>query len=1548
MALEPGGYADKLGNRYEGRWIVRQLLRVLSEDIQSITVEKVGEEEQGVDLCIEHIDGSLQAQQCKIRNRSSDSWSINDLGNRSIFTAMRLFLEQDAANEFAFVTAVPSTILKDICDSARKSSGNPVEFYEHQIQSIGEARRKAFTQFCKHLDLNKEVPSDLAMAYSFLSRFYIELWPDTRTNTEDLHDQAQVLVVGDPKTTVAVLADFAMENLRRRLDSHSILQHLKSCNLHSRQLEHDSRIAPAINSLQQQFLESISADLIGGELIPRSETEKILKAIDNSTVIAIHGSPGQGKSGVLYELARRCEADGRVCLALRLDRQEPQNNPQQFGINIGLPESPALCLDSVAGNRPSILILDQLDAIRWTSRNSLNGLEVCKSIVRQVRCLRNLGRKIGVVLACRTYDMQNDLEIKKWLAFEKTKEDSVVEIRVEPLSPDTVASVVKKVGQDAGKLSSRQKDILRSPHHLAMWVRIVKSKGAFEFQNRVQLIRGFMTERMIEISNRGVSESDARGVLKTFVDYMEKNSRLSSPSTLFTNLTTLNALLSSGLLRESNGQITFAHQSYLDYEIASRVVREIHTTGKDIVDWLGPRNSQSLFRREQLRQALCLLSDDSPEQFLTEVRSILDSSKVRFHLKHLCLEVIGQIDSPDSDLIDFLLELCESNKWKEHIIASVFLNHSPFILRLIKIGTIGIWLESEDQRSNAIWLLRSVVEEKPDDVAELLRPYAERDDEWRILVLRCLPWHAEDDSECMFGLRLDLARVGVFSDYVNWKKLSLDRVLPLLDALLTSWGPEDFQERFNRKAGKRSRIEHWSAEDSSTILEAACADPNYAWNMVVGHIIRLAPDSIDDIEMSTELWLDSDLHGIRQSMEGIPHGLVCMGIEAGKLLAESMGDEFWEATKPLRESTSPVIRYLLIESYSSLPDSHADASLLWLIADQVRLSAGTGYYEPEWMPAARLLSALTSVVSKEVFEVVEHTIFGYHDPNELINAKNRLPHWKYGCYDYWGRAQHFLLPALCSIRRSSKTNALILVLQRKYEKYSPERFTRGMHGHGGFVGSTLPKDLLRLSDGAWLRLISSEKITEDEGFRYRDFKEDHVSESSIRQFARNLENVAKRFPERFGRLALRFPAEVNSMYVAAILEGLKLTEPVNVPEDEKCEWRPAPVELIEEVMIRFGDNTDREYAKAFCWLMYKRAEESWSQSALNQLIRYALEHPNPTPDKLAIGNGDGDFSTSNATVENLWQNTINTVRSVAALAIGRQLWNHPDTFEQLKETVLKLCLDPSPVVRTAAVDTCLPILNIDKDFAIECFCAASKEDIRIGASHQATYFFNGAIESHHSQLAPIIRLMFNSSREDVARKGAKEVTARWLFHDYFEDEKKQCLQGSNQQRIGMAKIAVQFVETPEYFERCQAIILNFMDDSDSEVRKAVNKMARSSEIFKHENGRKLVLQFVESQSFRDDPTSLIFGLEEHSGNLLGFAELLFAMCKQFVGPLREASRDTSQSLMWDIDQFVPILIRLYEQAEEAKETDIVDHCLDAWDEMFKQRVGMHILSTAIA
>ena len=67
MAFETGGMSEKLGNRYESRWVAKQLLRLLNEEIKSVTVELIGPDERGVDLLVVDKDGVRQLQQCKAR-----------------------------------------------------------------------------------------------------------------------------------------------------------------------------------------------------------------------------------------------------------------------------------------------------------------------------------------------------------------------------------------------------------------------------------------------------------------------------------------------------------------------------------------------------------------------------------------------------------------------------------------------------------------------------------------------------------------------------------------------------------------------------------------------------------------------------------------------------------------------------------------------------------------------------------------------------------------------------------------------------------------------------------------------------------------------------------------------------------------------------------------------------------------------------------------------------------------------------------------------------------------------------------------------------------------------------------------------------------------------------------------------------------------------------------------------------------------------------------------------------------------------------------------
>ena len=1537
MLLEPGGHADKMGNRYEGRWVVSQLLRLLAEDLTRVQVEVVGDEERGVDLWVERPDGVRLAQQCKIGNGRNDRWSVADLASRGILGAMQMHLEANEQNEFVLITTLPSAVLQGICESARRSDGNPESFYEHQIQKLGDARRKVFGQYCERMGVDETSASDRARAYSFLRRTHIETWPAGISGYERLLGEAGMLVTGDPRATVALLADYAIEQLRKPLDAATVWSYLDSCKMHPRRVAQDLRVVPAIRELQQQFTASIEQDLIGGSLMPREATVEILRAIEDRAVVAVHGHPGQGKSGVLLEAFKKLTQDHVECLPIRLDRQIPRGTTRDFGSSLGLPESPVTCLVEAAAGRRSVLVLDQLDALRWTSHHSLEALEVCKALVREVRAQRDLGAEMSVILACRSYDIQNDPEIKKWLAAEKGRDDTLIEVAVGDLKSEDVQAAVANAGLDVGLLTQRQLEILASPQQLAMWLRIAASGGSLDFQSRVQLMREYWSSRTQEMVAAGADVASVQASLASIVDFMEQNASLTAPVAILRNAVEIDPLLSAGILRQAGVIVSFAHQSYLDFQIASRVVRDLYSTGRTLVEWLGALHEQSLFRREQLRQALCLMSEEGGTTFDTTIAAMLDSDEVRFHLKHLCLEVVGQLESPSDALITALVSRANDAAWTDHVLATVFRGHPALIHPLIQRGIIAKWLSDETTCNAALWLLRSVAESLPDDVVTVLEPLADEDD-WQARVLNCLAWNAQDDSDSMFELRLRLARAGVFRDYVAWPELQPGRRLQLLEAALETSTPDSFRERLGA-ARRRSRFEHWTNDDLRALLDAARADPTEAWRLAIRQIRRLAP-VVDEPFGALQQWLDSDKAQLRQGVEGVPHGLTRIALESGSILARTDGEACWDATAELRELESPVIENILVEAYALLPSSLANRAIEWLLQDTRRFGLGTGRHEPMWMPTRRLVEALSPFCDENVFDQLEEAIRSYHLPTEKRDAEYWLTTWKRGYYgDYWGRCQHFLLPALPDERCKTNTLLLVDVLARKYDQYPEERFLSSPSGIGGYVGSTLSDDLTRISDDAWLGIVSNEEVPEEGWTRRKQVGDDRVAESSIPQFARRLEHVAKRFPERFALLALEFPPNVHSRYKTAILDAMKATDSSNVPEEERGEWAPAPVDLLEEVLAKFSDEDSRDFASAFCWLISNRAEDVWSDAALERLMRFATDHPDPKPDALAVTDAGGDFRASKATPEGLLTNALNCVRGVAGRAIGSLLRAHPELLEKMTATLQGLCDDDHPAVRVAGIEACLPVLAIDKDLAMAYFQRACEKDPRVTATRSGAYFFNCGMESHSEILTPLIMQMVDSGLPEVSKEGAKEIAARCVFGSPFESKLRECLDGSTPQRQGVAQVASYLVTKQEYFEACTPLVTQLMNDPDSVVRSELRRLVRSQELFKLPEGRDLIRQFVGSAAFLDDPTGLLYGLDEHTGDLIPFADVIFAAASQFVGPLLEASRGYSQAIVIDVGHMNRLLLRLYEQAVSTSATEIINRCLDAWDSMFKQRVG---------
>jgi len=1540
MAFEPGGKSEKLGNRYEGRWVAKQLLRLLNEEIQSVTVELIGPDERGVDLLVVGKDGVRQLQQCKARCSSRESWTIAMLRSKGILEHLKDHLDRDPHCEFALVSAIPARSFADICESARNSNDNPRDFFQYQIEAIGEKRRKDFKGFCDSLGLDTQRDDDLERAFDYLKRTHIELFPDDRNTWSDLLTWTGFILTGKPETAISILLTYAENNYKYRkpIYADELRLHLaEKHDIHSRQLEHDHRrIAPAIEELQKQFSDSIRPGLINSAIIPRKETFQIIEAIDNGQDVVVHGAAGNGKSGVLYGLAEYLRQKSIPFLPIRLDRRIPKNTARHFGQDLGLPESPAFCLTGLAAGRKAVLILDQLDAIRWTAAHSSSAMDVCKELLRQVRSLRRTGKQIVIVFACRTFDLENDPEIKK--LFPDSSEQGVVKVPVGEFSDEQLHEVI---GPDAfAALNKSQKRILSCPQNLAIWLEIKKEGCAPRFHSATELMRRFWENRRERLRQAGISAEQTDTFLTPLLDYMESRGEISAPASVAAKDPVVrDAFISFGILQQGAGRISFCHQRYLDHLIAERLLQKIYQGTGSVIDWLGSRQNQSLFRREQLRQVLAMLAEESPDDFLETARTLLESKDVRFHLKHLVLELIGQMDRITSGLGSYFLGLLDDPNWRDHVLETVLLGHHPWVSYLLEVGVISKWLESGDEQeiNLALWLLRSVAEHIPDSVTEILQPFVDSGGVWPARVLNTLCLREEHDSKKMFELRLQLARLGVVKDFVDWKSLCAKyplRAVQLIEAVLSTWNMDDRETSGSRKA----RLERWYDQDFEALNDAVKKCPSQTWDLLMPHVERLTNIQADHYDPRLQKWMDERFSRNETNMA---RGVVELLILAGQILAAEQPDELTARVALLEKGISPVVQEIIIATYAHLPASHADTAISWLLDDLSRFRLGSGYREPEWMPAVRLIKALSPHCSEKLFRQLEDAIVHYHSPEEKRDAEYYLSGWRDGYFGhYWGKTQYLLLPALDAKRIRPSTAALIRVLERKFEHYAKERFLRGCTSSGGWVGSKLDPNLEKISDRAWLRIVTSKKVTESDHGKWIRVDPDHVITTSIPQFAGSLGRMAKRYPERFGRLALRFPDDVHPAYVSAILDGFGTKKPdKEVPESEKVSWQPARVETIEAVLEKYQAGDDRETAMSFCRLVAERADESWSDKTIARLVHYAQDHPDLEPGKLNI---HCDKSCDEATVEVLFQNTINCVRGMAASAIGQLLWERKDRLEQVRTGIESLISDPHPAVRMAAIDTIEPVLNIDKDLAVHWFCEACRDDLRVAASPRALRFFNYTVPSHIDQVSPIIQQMAMSSLDEVAFEGSRQVTARWLFHGFFEKEFAVCCQGTVPQRKGVANVAAALLQYKKYSQQCQKLLCKFMNDPDKEVRDELNSIFMNQDLITDTEYTAFVKNYINSQAFADDPDHFVWSLKDLAGSLIPLAEAVFAVCEAFSTTLQEKTRDIGSRYPHMASEVSSILLRLYEQAQGERNSQIADRCLDIWDLFFENRVGRTI------
>jgi hypothetical protein len=632
-------------------------------------------------------------------------------------------------------------------DSRRAGSWEDFE----QVFIKGDAQSRAFNDLCRRWG---DCPGQ--DAFEALKRVYVETVGEDTLRTF-VESRLAALVEGDSATVADILAQLALDAVHQELTAHDIWHHLESRGFRRRQWGKDPHVLAAVQAANERYLSPLRAAAIAGAAIPREEVETVLNMLtspERTRGVLVTGEAGVGKSGLILQVVESLQEQGLPLITFRVDRLKPTLLPSDVGRQLGLPDSPANVLASIAQGRDCVLVIDQLDATSLASGRHPQFFDCVSEILQQAQA----HPRMRLLLACRKFDVDNDARLRRL-----SGETGIVEtVPVNRLSYTTVQEVVADLGLDAARLDSKQLDLLSIPLHLSLLAEIAGSTSIdiLDFKTAKDLYDRFWDYKQEVIRMRIGRSVQWTRVVDTLCDYMSDRQILSAPANTVDDYDhDPQAMASEHILIRDGQRYSFFHEGFFDYACARRFAAR----GRKLLPLLRS-NEQHLFRRAQVRQILVHEREADFTRYLGDLRSLLISPDIRFHLKQVVFGLLAQLSDPTEDEWQVLFSLIDHPEDAlTHEVWRTLHGSAPWFLLLDSLGIVRRWLVDprEERVDRAVMLLSSVQKQLPDRVAELVKPYVGASTEWNNRLVYIAQWADVSAGRRFFDLFLSLIDQGV-------------------------------------------------------------------------------------------------------------------------------------------------------------------------------------------------------------------------------------------------------------------------------------------------------------------------------------------------------------------------------------------------------------------------------------------------------------------------------------------------------------------------------------------------------------------------------------------------------------------------------------------------------------------------------------------------------------------------------------------------------------------------------------------------------------------
>lgn len=1508
MPYEKGGRADKYGNRYENKWVIYQLLRVIDEKAESIIIEPIGEDEAGVDIWVNEKDGSREAQQCKGRNASKESWDTPSLKSRGIIAKSRQQLDRNPEYKFALVSPISCTMLFDLTTRARNSS-KVKDFLEYQVMSGTSPEFQAFfISYCNALGLDYSNDNDLIKIVDYLKRTYYHQYLDSRMQKEELLDKIKFLFIGDSNNIYNLLENYILEEdvLGKEISCVMIGKLLKENSIYLRDLAKDTRIFPRIYELNMEFKDSFCP--ISKTLSERKEFEICRNEIKQGNSLVIHGRAGSGKSGCAQALSLYCETNSIPYIAIKLDKKIPSGSLENFSNQLGLPASVVYCLDCISKNKIGMIILDQLDALRWTQNHSRNALDICGEVIREVNNInREREHKLSLVFICRSYDLDNDKNIK--MLFKDTDENEDIKwikVQVGELEEDYVKKVI---GDIYSQLSKKLRDALRVSSNLYIWEQLDKTQCYDEFTTANDLISEWWRQLCLKSHMYNINEVDIKSLKDNLILLLQNNNKLFVNKKLLdcTHIS-LEYLISFGMLINSVDKISFVHQSIYDYFLVENMLIRIYG-GDDIENIVGIKERQTPGKRYQIQMLLQLIEEDDADIFIDVGERILNSVNIRFYIKYVFLEVLGQCNILTERIKHFLHTNLENEKFINHILDNI-IGHNAYVEFLIDEGYIDKWfLGNGVNKLLAIKLLTSISKSGTTNLVEIIRKYAFTNREDDMLLIRCFNNYVTYDSNEMYKLRIEFYEKypDMINAYLNVKELfknNAERAISILELMLR-----------HKKKTNGEKVYQYEEEFINEYTE-----------VIVDNGEAIIDKLLPYVPLSKDYYSDwSSKYYSKRSIER-----ACMSIlkKAITTVIKQIPLMFIDKFQLYFGKGYVFINELILHGFEKMPVEYSDMVIDTLMKNPNKnifdYTSGNG----DELGITKNIIRKHSIGCSEIcYKSLENKLYFFQEDN-AINIYKRKRNWnkengKTEYWPYWGEVQANLLPFLPTERVSLKAKELICVLTRKFNG----RFTLHSNkwGQFGSVSSPIDGKVNELSNKQWKQILISGKIQNRNNFILKETKGGYV-ECSIEQFARSFNSAVSNNPGRFVDFILKMNETIPDIYIDELFSGLAYGE----------NRKSVPLQLLEPLILKYKCDNYSHRASSICHLIKDFNNERWSDEVIELLISIALNHTNPEEEKVNDTSADDKEMIS---LQMLISNSMNCVRGRAAETIGLLIWGNADLYLAFKNTVEKLVNDVNSAVKMASIECLCPIYKIDPEWSSGNILKLFIQDYRIAGHHSSIQMVYLLYNNYKEEIEKVILSCYYSEGDaELMRLGAHFITELYFRHGEFYEEIFNIDKMNAAQANGIIEMTVVYFQFDEFVEKCKKLLKIFFS-SDKDLEHSFSGLFYDKRI-DIKRDYEFLLDMMQSKLNMRIVYAFAHYLEESSGSLEDFSSIIIKMSKSILTE-NVANEESFQNSGID-DDLSKLIAALYDETSQSENENrkyITQECLNIWDLMFEKRIG---------